>query len=130
MMWRSFGNATAFSLSIPDLSHVWLEEHVSGVVKEEEVVNVIRTLFQPRVLDGGRELDSFEEIYEQLKTSRSTSPDTRRSCCIAFVRRRNMLYLLYALRTRFTDTLRPSVVSEPVKPVSPYIVLSTRSGNE
>lgn len=99
-------------------------------MKEEEVVNVIRTLFQPRVLDGGRELEAFDEIYDQLKTSRSTSPETRRLVCVASVMRRNMLYLLYALRTRFTDTLHPSVVSEPVKPVSPYIVLSRRSGKE
>lgn len=129
-MWRSFGSATAFFPSIPDLSHVRLGVSISGIVKEEEVVNVIRTLFQPRVLDGGRELDAFDEIYDQLKTSRSTSPETRRLLRVASVMRRNMLYLLYALRTRFTDTLHPSVVSEPVKPVSPYIVLFRRSGKE
>lgn len=129
-MWRSFGSATAFSPSIPDLSHVRLGVSISGIVKEEEVVNVIRTLFQPRVLDGGRELDVFDEIYDQLKTSRSTSPETRRLLRVTSVMRRNMLYLLYALRTRFTDTLHPSVVSEPVKPVSPYIVLFRRSGKE
>lgn len=129
-MWRSFGSATAFSPSIPDLSHVRLGVSISGIVKEEEVVNVIRTLFQPRVLDGGRELDAFDEIYDQLKTSRSTSPETRRLLRVTSVMRRNMLYLLYALRTRFTDTLHPSVVSEPVKPVSPYIVLFRRSGKE
>lgn len=129
-MWRSFGSATAFSPSIPDLSHVRLGVPISGIVKEEEVVNVIRTLFQPHVLDGGRELDAFDEIYDQLKTSRSTSPETRRLLRVASVMRRNMLYLLYALRTRFTDTLHPSVVSEPVKPVSPYIVLFRRSGKE
>lgn len=129
-MWRSFGSATAFSPSIPDLSHVRLGVPISGIVKEEEVVNVIRTLFQPRVLDGGRELDVFDEIYDQLKTSRSTSPETRRLLRVTSVMRRNMLYLLYALRTRFTDTLYPSVVSEPVKPVSPYIVLFRRSGKE
>lgn len=129
-MWRSFGSATAFSPSIPDLSHVRLGVPFSGIVKEEEVVNVIRTLFQPRVLDGGRELDAFDEIYDQLKTSRSTSPETRRLLRVTSVMRRNMLYLLYALRTRFTDTLHPSVVSEPVKPVSPYIVLFRRSGKE
>ena len=129
-MWRSFGSATAFSPSIPDLSHVRLGVSISGIVKEEEVVNVIRTLFQPRVLDGGRELDAFDEIYDQLKTSRSTSPETRRLLRVTSVMRRNMIYLLYALRTRFTDTLHPSVVSEPVKPVSPYIVLFRRSGKE
>ena len=129
-MWRSFGSATAFSPSIPDLSHVRLGVPISGIVKEEEVVNVIRTLFQPRVLDSGRELDAFDEIYDQLKTSRSTSPETRRLLRVTSVMRRNMLYLLYALRTRFTDTLHPSVVSEPVKPVSPYIVLFRRSGKE
>ena len=129
-MWRSFGSATAFSPSIPDLSHVRLGVPISGIVKEEEVVNVIRTLFQPHVLDGGRELDAFDEIYDQLKTSRSTSPETRRLLRVASVMRRNMLYLLYALRTRFTDTLHPSVVSEPVKLVSPYIVLFRRSGKE
>lgn len=129
-MWRSFGSATAFSPSIPDLSHVRLGVPISGIVKEEEVVNVIRTLFQPRVLDGGRELDVFDEIYDQLKTSRSTSPETRRLLRVTSVMRRNMLYLLYALRTRFTDTLHPSFVSEPVKPVSPYIVLFRRSGKE
>lgn len=129
-MWRSFGSATAFSPSIPDLSHVRLGVPIYGIVKEEEVVNVIRTLFQPRVLDGGRELDAFDEIYDQLKTSRSTSPETRRLLRVTSVMRRNMLYLLYALRTRFTDTLHPSVVSEPVKPVSPYIVLFRRSGKE
>lgn len=129
-MWRSFGSATAFSPSIPDLSPVRLGVPISGIVKEEEVVNVIRTLFQPRVLDGGRELDAFDEIYDQLKTSRSTSPETRRLLRVTSVMRRNMLYLLYALRTRFTDTLHPSVVSEPVKPVSPYIVLLRRSGKE
>lgn len=129
-MWRSFGSATAFSPSIPDLSPVRLGVSISGIVKEEEVVNVIRTLFQPHVLDGGRELDAFDEIYDQLKTSRSTSPETRRLLRVASVMRRNMLYLLYALRTRFTDTLHPSVVSEPVKPVSPYIVLFRRSGKE
>lgn len=129
-MWRSFGSATAFSPSIPDLSHVRLGVPISGIVKEEEVVNVIRTLFQPHVLDGGRELDAFDEIYDQLKTSRSTSPETRRLLRVTSVMRRNMLYLLYALRTRFTDTLHPSVVSEPVKPVSPYIVLFRRSGKE
>lgn len=129
-MWRSFGSATAFSPSIPDLSPVRLGVSISGIVKEEEVVNVIRTLFQPRVLDGGRELDAFDEIYDQLKTSRSTSPETRRLLRVTSVMRRNMLYLLYALRTRFTDTLHPSVVSEPVKPVSPYIVLFRRSGKE
>ena len=129
-MWRSFGSATAFSPSIPDLSHVRLGVPISGIVKEEEVVNVIRTLFQPRGLDGGRELDAFDEIYDQLKTSRSTSPETRRLLRVTSVMRRNMLYLLYALRTRFTDTLHPSVVSEPVKPVSPYIVLFRRSGKE
>lgn len=129
-MWRSFGSATAFSPSIPDLSPVRLGVSISGIVKEEEVVNVIRTLFQPHVLDGGRELDAFDEIYDQLKTSRSTSPETRRLLRVASVMRRNMLYLLYALRTRFTDTLHPSVVSEPVKLVSPYIVLFRRSGKE
>ena len=129
-MWRSFGSATAFSPSIPDLSPVRLGVSISGIVKEEEVVNVIRTLFQPRVLDGGRELDAFDEIYDQLKTSRSTSPETRRLLRVTSVMRRNMLYLLYALRTRFTDTLHPSVVSEPVKLVSPYIVLFRRSGKE
>lgn len=129
-MWRSFGSATAFSPSIPDLSPVRLGVSISGIVKEEEVVNVIRTLFQPRVLDSGRELDAFDEIYDQLKTSRSTSPETRRLLRVTSVMRRNMLYLLYALRTRFTDTLHPSVVSEPVKPVSPYIVLFRRSGKE
>lgn len=129
-MWRSFGSATAFSPSIPDLSHVRLGVPISGIVKEEEVVNVIRTLFQPHVLDGGRELDAFDEIYDQLKTSRSTSPETRRLLRVTSIMRRNMLYLLYALRTRFTDTLHPSVVSEPVKPVSPYIVLFRRSGKE
>lgn len=129
-MWRSFGSATAFSPSIPDLSHVRVGVPISGIVKEEEVVNVIRTLFQPHVLDGGRELDAFDEIYDQLKTSRSTSPETRRLLRVTSVMRRNMLYLLYALRTRFTDTLHPSVVSEPVKPVSPYIVLFRRSGKE
>ena len=129
-MWRSFGSATAFSPSIPDLSPVRLGVSISGIVKEEEVVNVIRTLFQPHVLDGGRELDAFDEIYDQLKTSRSTSPETRRLLRVTSVMRRNMLYLLYALRTRFTDTLHPSVVSEPVKLVSPYIVLFRRSGKE
>ena len=129
-MWRSFGSATAFSPSIPDLSHVRVGVPISGIVKEEEVMNVIRTLFQPHVLDGGRELDAFDEIYDQLKTSRSTSPETRRLLRVTSVMRRNMLYLLYALRTRFTDTLHPSVVSEPVKPVSPYIVLFRRSGKE
>ena len=129
-MWRSFGSATAFSLSIPDLSYVWMVERVSGIVKEEEVVNVIRTLFQPRVLDGGRELDTFDEIYGQLKTSRSTSPETRRLSRNSFIMRRNMLYLLYALRTRFTDALHPSVVSEPAKPVSPYIVLLEGNGDD
>ena len=42
------------------------------------MVSVIRTFLQPRILDGGQELDSFDALYAKLKASRSTNEDTRK----------------------------------------------------